>query len=145
MLSFSVCRDFFGPTISGIVTNESNFAWTMTFYSFGCLAIIAAILLLKLFQAIKSSHNKIAYTSLLPPKDDMNFSKDSDNESIIVSSPKENITNSLMWLSAKYLSFWSARWIFLCHSLCLIFVFWDKLWHLNLYSDQILEHKIVML
>ena len=53
-----VCRDFFGPTFSGIVTKQSSFAWTMTYYSFGSVAIVVAIMVLKLYRGIKVSHRK---------------------------------------------------------------------------------------
>lgn len=46
-------RDFAGATFSGIVTEHGSFGWTMTCYSFSCIASVLLIVLLKLYRYMK--------------------------------------------------------------------------------------------
>ena len=53
-----ICRDWAGPVISGAVIKETNFGWTMTVYFFGSVAVIVAIVWLKIFEAVRRCCHK---------------------------------------------------------------------------------------
>lgn len=53
-----ICRDWAGPVISGAVIKETNFGWTMTVYFFSSVAVIVAVLGLKIYQAVQRCCHK---------------------------------------------------------------------------------------